>query len=80
MTGSELSGDEPGVYPVVFWGVKEMSLLEHLDETRVKDVDAVLKGNEAKHTFQVACEMAGITACRFKAETNVRQLVLLHEQ
>jgi hypothetical protein len=39
-----------------------MNFLEHLDETRVKDIDAMLKWLEAKNALQVACEMAGIAS------------------
>lgn len=80
MTGSELRGDEPGVYPVVFWGVKIMGLLEHLDETGVKDVDAMLIRLEAEYALQVTSEMARVTAGRFETKANVRQLVFLHKR
>ncbi|GIP36524.1 hypothetical protein J2TS4_57340 [Paenibacillus sp. J2TS4] len=79
MTGSELSGDEPGVYPIVFWGIKKVCLLKCFDETRVKDVDTVLIGRETEHALEVSCEMARITAGRFETKAYVRQLVLLHK-
>ncbi|MGG4033868.1 hypothetical protein ABEV74_09205 [Paenibacillus cisolokensis] len=79
MTGSELRGDEPGVYPVVFRGVKEVGLLERFDETGVEHIDAVLMRREAQHALQVSGEMAGVTAGRLKAEADVSEMMLLHE-